>query len=346
MTESESVPVEWPPEDLENLGFCPICGSESRSLSHKHMRDLTFFTPGLWTLWSCKDCNSSYLDPRPTRSSIARAYSNYYTHEEPETVETPTGVRRIKSILSNGYKNSRYGTSLKPSSFIGSGIAAIVPILKRGPDIEYRYLPRARAGDRLLDVGCGNGSWLKVARRAQWDVAGTDPDPAARDLAGKDGIVVKPNLANWSSQASQFAAVTLNHVIEHVHDPVETLKECAALLRPGGMLFVETPNVDAFGHALFGADWRGLEPPRHLALFNRESLESVLERAGFSNIRFRPRPTPFPFIEFESRKIENERRHLDGCQDAPVEIGRAKLLRAMFWKRHSEFLTVTAIKSQ
>jgi 2-polyprenyl-3-methyl-5-hydroxy-6-metoxy-1,4-benzoquinol methylase len=78
-----------------------------------------------------------------------------------------------------------------------------------------------------------------------------------------------------------FDAVIMNHVVEHVHDPVRLLKECNRLLRPGGTFVAVTPNAESYGHKAFGSEWRGLEPPRHLFLFSRRTLREVANRAGF-----------------------------------------------------------------
>jgi SAM-dependent methyltransferase len=80
----------------------------------------------------------------------------------------------------------------------------------------------------------------------------------------------------------------MGHVIEHLHDPAAALAECRRVLRPGGMLWVATPNLDAPGHRRFGPDYVQLDPPRHLVLFTRRSLAALLERAGFTGIADQP----------------------------------------------------------
>lgn len=91
----------------------------------------------------------------------------------------------------------------------------------------------------------------------------------------------------------RYDVITLSHVIEHVHDPYNTLKNCYDLLSPGGLLFIDTPNIDARSHRRFKENWRGLEAPRHLVIFNWESIFGVLKRCGFERIEPLVSPTPY-----------------------------------------------------
>ena len=77
-------------------------------------------------------------------------------------------------------------------------------------------------------------------------------------------------------------------MIEHVPDPIATLKECARLLKKGGKLVLATPNQESMSHRTFGKDWRGLEPPRHLHIFSPSSLNRALNQAGLNDVAIRP----------------------------------------------------------
>jgi SAM-dependent methyltransferase len=122
-----------------------------------------------------------------------------------------------------------------------------------------------------------------------WDVCGVEPDPQAAAEAAAAGLDVRVVVLDTVSlPEAHFDAITLHHVIEHLHDPVGTLRLCRKLLKPGGVISIATPNFNAEGHRLFGKDWFPLEPPRHLLLFTPPSLRQALERAGFTPDRGLP----------------------------------------------------------
>ena len=141
-----------------------------------------------------------------------------------------------------------------------------------------------KAGDRgrLLDVGCGNGRFLAQMRKLGWEVVGVEPDPEAVRIAKERfGLeVFQGTLEEAGFPDNSFDAITMNHVIEHVPDPIRLLAECRRVLKPGGKLVVVTPNIWSLGRRLFGEHWRGWEVPRHLFLFSPKSLRTCAERAG------------------------------------------------------------------
>lgn len=342
--------ASWPAEGLEHVEKCPVCGSGERSLLHDQLWDNVFFAaPGKWSLWRCGGCGSAYLDPRPDRMTIGLAYSRYYTHAAAEAPGAETAYQKLRVALANGYRNRRYGTSRRPETALGNVLARLVRPLAWPVDTAFRYLPRRDGSPkgRVLDLGCGGGEWLQLAREAGWDVAGSDPDPLARARAAARGIEVRDSIEAWEDQAETFDVVTMSHVIEHVHDPLATLRSAYRLLRPGGRLFVDTPNIDAIGHRIYGRDWRGLETPRHLVLFNRRSLRDALAQAGFSKICYRLRMSPFPGVSLHSRRIVAGADPYDeSCFPAvPRKPRLTHYLRAQFARRRAEFLTLTAEKS-
>lgn len=140
----------------------------------------------------------------------------------------------------------------------------------------------------MLDVGAGAGAFVALMRDAGWDAEGIDPDPESVRAARLSNArvacaTVEDVLAEGREET--FDAITMNHVIEHLHDPPAVLETCRRLLKPGGVLWIATPNLDSEGHLRFGRDWVHLDPPRHLVLFTTASLKAALVSAGFGDTR-------------------------------------------------------------
>jgi len=258
-------------------------GKDCEPLHHGLTDDAFCVAPGRWQMWRCLRCRAGYLSPRPTPSSIMRAYSTYYTHSSTAPFAP---ARDWRARLENGYINARYGGRKTPSSRLGPWVFRLLGIRRSAIDRTYRHLPRPSGPARLLDVGCGDGAFLTVARECGWLASGVEPDPVAAGMARRAGFEVHAgSVETLAGQSGTFDAITLSHVIEHVHEPVRTLRTCLELLRPGGWIWIETPNLDSEGHRIYGGHWRGLEPPRHLVMFDRAALEQALLSAGFVGIR-------------------------------------------------------------
>lgn len=282
--------IPWPEDGLEHVCKCSVCGCEQRSLLHSGLIDNVFFcAKGKWDLWRCLDCASGYLDPRPNEASIHMAYENYYTHTMPAKVECvakPNSIRALGRQLMSGYIRWRYVNLRDLSGMLGFLAISLLKKRKRSIDEDYRHLPKLpKSGGKLLDVGCGDGSFLKLAADCGWDVCGLDPDPKAVSNASKLGLIIhKGGLEQFNGKTELFDVITLSHVIEHVHDPLKMLQTCHGLLKRDGVLWLQTPNIDSFGHAFFKNNWRGLESPRHIIIFSLRSLHQSVRRAGFTSV--------------------------------------------------------------
>jgi len=272
----------------EAVNVCPVCGDGGRALLYAGLVDRLYTAPGRWDLHRCSGCRAAYLDPRPTPKSITTAYEAYYTHEPtPAPAEGTGAVRQLRKALRNGYLNARYGYRLRPATQLGRLVVRLLPGQRAAADRHVRRLARPRENARVLDVGCGNGEFLLEMRAAGWSAQGLETDARAVARAREHGLDVREGaLEDGVYPARSFDAVTLSHVLEHLYDPVGTLRTCREILRDDGSLWIATPNLASHGHARYGRSWRGLEPPRHLVLFTPSALARALERAHFRLVSF------------------------------------------------------------
>jgi 2-polyprenyl-3-methyl-5-hydroxy-6-metoxy-1,4-benzoquinol methylase len=233
--------------------------------------------------------------------TIGKAYASYYTHRSGSVAYEQDNGRSVLWVLANGYMNKRFGSNRMPSVALGEWLVPLAFPLRQQLDFFYRHLPRTPA--RLLDVGCGNGVFLLRAKAAGWSVTGLEPDPVAAAGVRECGVDVHCGTLETFHPREAFDVATASHVIEHVHDPKAFLQQIIQLLRDGGSVWLATPNVESIGHRVFGRAWRGLEPPRHITIFSARALRTLLESAGFCDIRFRRRGRGASYILEASRKL-------------------------------------------
>ena len=333
----------WPEADLERVPACPVCGEAGRVLLHDGLTDrLRDTAPGRWSLQRCTSCGSGYLDPRPTPATIARVYgSEYETHTPPADVEAPLGdsaFARLRRRARNGYLNRRWGYAVQPDSPLG-WLASALPPLRAETDRAFRHLHLPEPGAPLLAVGCGNGASVVHMAAYGWDAEGHEIDPDARAQARAAGARVPevPLEELAAERAGHYAAVTLSHVIEHVHEPVAFLATLRRLLRPGGVLWLATPNLGATGHRRYGRDWFALEPPRHLVLFTRGSMARALGAAGFDDVAFHTPWAGAGGLLDASRDLQAGRR-----PDVLTPGSRVPDLVSLLQPGRAEEMTVTA----
>jgi SAM-dependent methyltransferase len=238
-------------------------------------------TPGTWSLKRCDGCGLLILDPRYPAADVARAYENYpFNLSLPVSGPAPGGLARVVPLacLAHGFG---YDDGLAQWQRALALLAVPFPEGAEAVGFSVMYLPRV-AGGEVLDVGCGGGAFLERMRELGWRTLGVEPDPRAVEVARvRRGLDVRSGtLEEQRFEGARFDAVTSSHVIEHVHDPLGFLRECARVTKPGGRVVVVTPNTGSLGRRRLGAGWIGLDPPRHLHLFSRDTLRRLAERAN------------------------------------------------------------------
>lgn len=250
--------------------FCPHCGDSGEGL-YCGLQDQLFGVSGEWNLVRCQNpvCGLVWLNPEPLETEIYKAYLEYYTHDVETQKKSP--IRRLRSFgLQILYK----------ASIISGGLS------RQWEDLENMHLNGAPPG-RLLDVGCGSGEFLHKMKKVGWIVEGLDFDEdAILKAINTYGVDARTGrLEDMAYEAEVFDAITMSHVIEHIFDTAGLLSEIRRILKPGGRLIAVTPNIDSWGHKRFRQHWRGLEPPRHVRLFNLRALANAATEAGYRHVR-------------------------------------------------------------
>lgn len=274
----------WPTKELEYVDACPYCGSIERKVAYKDVQDWSFYTaPGKWTYWDCIKCEALYLSPRPTEASIGRAYASYYTHSSSET----SLIQQFKVKLKNECFSSWLNTNVRPRLNLPNALQFLLNPLKRFLYVPFGLeqlvsLPKGK----LLDVGCGSGSMLQIAKDLGWDVIGLEIDPNAVKAAKAHGLnVIEGGFNHLTQVTDKFDCVICSHVLEHVYEPSTLIDLLTKMVKPKGVLLLSLPNSKSHVRTLYGANWRGIEAPRHLGIPALATVIEILREKGFSHVK-------------------------------------------------------------
>jgi SAM-dependent methyltransferase len=171
----------------------------------------------------------------------------------------------------------------------------------RDNDASFRFLQKhVPVPGRLIDIGCGNGRLLWRAKQAGWEVKGLELDPATAEHAARVvgcEVVARDFLAADPPPADReaFDVVSLRHVLEHLPYPQVAMEKISGLLRPGGWLLVEIPNIDGWSKRWVrfitrtGLHRRRFPPdmmPGHCCEYSRRAFTALMERSGYRVVRW------------------------------------------------------------
>lgn len=243
---------------------CPACGS-SASMTHLDgVTDLLHGIGGTWDLLECANCGLVYLAPPIPERRMGEYYpENYTAYGAGRDKPANQALRLLKAALMLPY-TLRFG--------------------------QPGYFPLPFGGGRMLDIGCGAGLHVSQMSALGWQCAGVDISEQAVENARRlnPGAEFFVGHADDLAPGERYDLISMHHVLEHVRDPGQAIAACFGLLRPGGRLAVNVPNIGSFEAKCFGRRWIGLDVPRHLLHFREPVLERFLREAGFAIKSKRP----------------------------------------------------------
>lgn len=232
-----------------------------------------------YTIWQCGRCTLRFTQDVPSAESIGPYYksSEYISHSNTS-----------EGLINKLYQSVRKYTLSQKAKFIARQTGII--------------------GGKLLDVGCGTGAFLNVMKKEGWEVLGVEPDEEARELARKLYRLTVFEASQLDQLPSgNFDAITLWHVLEHVHDLHAYVEQLKSLLKPTGKLFIAVPNYQSLDAQIYRRDWAAYDVPRHLYHFTPQAMDVLMKEHGLTIKAKQPMWFDAFYISLLSSKYRNGR---------------------------------------
>lgn len=254
---------------------CPVCNS-SQINPLLTVKDHTVSKES-FVIWHCSNCTLRFTQDVPAEDAIAPYYNSpdYISH-----------TNTNKGFINQLYKKVRKYTLQKKADLVIASTG-----IKKG---------------KLLDVGCGTGAFLNVMQEKGWEAKGLEPEASARALALKlyDIEVNEPEqLFNWPD--ASFYAITLWHVLEHVHRLHDYISQLQKLLTKNGKLIIAVPNYTSADADIYRLNWAAYDVPRHLYHFTPKAMETLMQQHGLKIRSKKPMWFDAFYISLLSSKYKN-----------------------------------------
>lgn len=233
---------------------CPLCGDTRLDAR---------FTHGATPIVQCAGCGLTMRNPQPSDEELAAIYTEHYFIDRDASGHFAPDTDRLKSLTAALYLD----------------------------EIEARLgVDRvSRQGLRLLEVGPGLGHLLAEAKTRGYVVSGLEYSASSVRVANErigEPRVQQGSLGAVALPRHGFDVVVLADVLEHTRDPLRDLGHVAAVLRPGGLLFLAVPSLDSWSARLLGRRWMEYKI-EHLYYFDRRTIQGLLANAGFEDVQIR-----------------------------------------------------------
>jgi 2-polyprenyl-3-methyl-5-hydroxy-6-metoxy-1,4-benzoquinol methylase len=279
----------------------PVLNAADHTVSHEQ-----------FAIWQCQQCDLRFTQDVPDAASIGPYYHSeeYISH----------------SNTTKGFVNRLYH------------------LVRRQTLADKRQLIQSatrRKQGRLLDIGAGTGAFAGYMQQRGWEVTGLEPEAAAREVALKDHHVQLLDMGQLDAlPAESYDAITLWHVLEHVHALHPYLDRLRELLSKGGRLFIAVPNYTSYDAAVYGGAWAAYDVPRHLYHFSPDAMERLLAGHGLQLHYSQPMWYDSFYISMMSEKYRNGK----GNMPAAVYRGLVSNLKAFVDKSKCSSLIYVAGK--
>jgi 2-polyprenyl-3-methyl-5-hydroxy-6-metoxy-1,4-benzoquinol methylase len=214
----------------------------------------------VFSIWKCQDCSLQFTQAVPDANHIGKYYQSesYVSHSDTQ-----------KGIINQLYHFVRNITLKRKRSLIEA--------------------TTKKSTGSILDIGCGTGAFLHTMQQAGWDITGLEPDETASNNAKKlYDITTAPPSTLFSLPENKFDAITMWHVLEHVHQLNEYISQLKKILLPNGRIFIAVPNYTSFDAAHYQSHWAAYDVPRHLYHFSPKSMEKLLANHGLTILSHQP----------------------------------------------------------
>jgi 2-polyprenyl-3-methyl-5-hydroxy-6-metoxy-1,4-benzoquinol methylase len=258
---------------------CPDCGDTNifKVLSAK---DYTV-SDEEFEIWECKNCTLRFTQNIPEEENIGKYYQSesYISHSDTS-----------KGLINNLYHKVRKRTLHQKKNLIEK--------------------TTGKKNGRILDVGAGTGAFLNIMKQANWNCAGIEPDKTAREKALElYGIHLEAAEKIYSLPSGSFDAITLWHVLEHVHELHKYVAQLKNLLSREGKLFIAVPNYTCADEKIYDKYWAAYDVPRHLYHFSPKAMEKLLTIHGLKIEKMKPMWYDSIYVSMLSEKYKTGDPH-------------------------------------
>lgn len=259
---------------------CPVCKSNSIEPALK-AKDHTV-SKEEFSIWHCDDCTLRFTQDVPDQAGIGAYYESagYISHSDTK-----------KGIINNLYHLVRKRTLASKQQLVRS-----VTGIHKG---------------EILDIGCGTGAFLNTMKKAGWAITGLEPDAAARVKAAELYNInpLEPQKL-FELPPAAFHAITMWHVLEHVHQLHEYIDQISKLLVENGRLLVAVPNYTSKDAGIYKEYWAAWDVPRHLYHFSPRSIEKLLSLHELKLIGVKPMWFDSFYVSMLSEKYKNDKGNI------------------------------------